>query len=119
MEVILLERVAKLGQMLVALGLLARRHDDGGGADALGCKCTFKRGEVGCRDILVGHDGGERALQEGRHDVAGLCQHALADRNVVAAVAQRHGHGLAPLGGVDVTHGFLPVGRCVRHWTGD
>ena len=88
--------VAEFGQVLVALGRLARRHDDGGGADAARGKRALQRCEMCRRHVLVRHDGGHRPLHEGGHDVARAGQKPLADVDVIAAVAQRHGHGFAP-----------------------
>ena len=60
---------------------------------------ALERREMGRRHVLVGHDGGHRPLHEGGDDVSGAGEKPLADVDVVAALAQRHGHGLAPFGG--------------------
>jgi len=43
--------IAEFGQMLIALGGLARRHDDRGGPDAMCGQGALERGEMGRSDI--------------------------------------------------------------------
>ena len=53
-------------------------------------KRRFERLQVAARDILVGDDGGDRAACSSGADArAGFGQQAVADGDVIAAVAQR------------------------------
>ena len=81
--------VEQLLQMPPALGLFARRQDDGFDPDIGGAQAGVEPGQLGCGDVGVRDDDEPAAPGEAGKLVPGAIERALFDQDVVAARVQR------------------------------
>ena len=86
------QAVTDFGELAEALRRLAGWENDGGAFDSSRAQGVLERLQMAACDILVGDDRGERPRQERSDMRADFGKEAVADGDVIAAVAKRDMH---------------------------